>query len=227
MITSSRDEFIRALGNVLDAYDRERSIPPVESADDTADRALDRAHVAEARKLLALVLPPVESRFDRAAALGFTLLELAKREEHAAELPKSVKPADLPPRSDDERCPECMAVRRTHGSPCIDVAPTMALDHWREKERAAKLIDPKDWRAVVAAYRTLRVLGPWEEWSGGEGIRSYLEGGPNRGVAAAVQKGVGVFYYSVPGVSGSCPTAEAARATCDAILSSTWILDNG
>lgn len=50
----SRDEFVRALANVLDAYDYECRIPSVESAEDTAMRALNHAHITEARKLLAL-----------------------------------------------------------------------------------------------------------------------------------------------------------------------------
>lgn len=88
------------------------------------------------------------------------------------------------------------------------------------------LIDPNDWRAVVAAYRALRVLGPWIKSPGDDRWQRHYVGGPSHGVAVWVQTGGGgLYYYRTPGVNGSCQTPEAAMATCDMIMSA-WILDN-
>ena len=57
----SRDEFIRALANMIEAYDRE-TVYGHRTDRDAAAFALDEAHVAEARKLLALVLPRSDRR---------------------------------------------------------------------------------------------------------------------------------------------------------------------
>lgn len=52
----SRDEFIRALGNVLEAYDGV-------GGDTIAVKELHRQHVVEARKLIALVLPQTSLQY--------------------------------------------------------------------------------------------------------------------------------------------------------------------
>ena len=52
-----RDEFIRALKNALDAYDRQLTRPASPGGALHAAYELDKMHVAEARKLLALVKP--------------------------------------------------------------------------------------------------------------------------------------------------------------------------
>ncbi len=56
-VVPSRDEFIRALGNALDAYERQRTRPASPGGALHAAYELDKMHVAEARKLLALVKP--------------------------------------------------------------------------------------------------------------------------------------------------------------------------
>lgn len=53
----------------------------------------------------------------------------------------------------DLKCPECGAINRTHGRPCIDRAPSMAadLDYYRRALTAARASSPPSPGLVEAA----------------------------------------------------------------------------
>ena len=101
------------------------------------------------------------------------------------------------------------------------------------KTRVVTLIDPTNWRAVVAVAEALKVAGPWYEVNAPIGCADsrwcrgvVWEIGYPRYVAIEIgRRSKGFFFY---GNDLFYDTIEAAKAAADAaLIAAGWTLDNG